>query len=74
MLSAPGKPKCGGLSMRRIFLLGGMLAALVAAGATTVALKLTKPVIAQQHTDTAVPDPAILNKHLRDMREQMTLP
>ena len=52
--------------MCRIFLLGGMLATLLAAGATTVALKLTKPVIAQQHTDAAVPvDPAILNKHLQ---------
>jgi hypothetical protein len=61
--------------MRRIFLLGGMLAALVAAGATTVALKLTKPVIARQHTDAAVPiDPAILSKHLQNMREEMTLP
>jgi hypothetical protein len=58
--------------MCRIFLLGGMLATLLA---TTVALKLTKPVIAQQHTDAAVPvDPAILNKHLQNMREEMTLP
>jgi hypothetical protein len=61
--------------MRRIFLLGGMLAALVAAGATTVASKFTKPVIAQQHTDAALPiDPAILKKHLQNMREEMTLP
>ena len=61
--------------MRRIFLLGGTLAALVAAGATTVALKLTKPVTAQRHTGAASPiDPAILNKHLQDMREEMTLP
>jgi hypothetical protein len=61
--------------MCRIFLLGGMLATLLAAGATTVALKLTKPVIAQQHTDAAVPvDPAILIKHLQNMREEMTLP
>ena len=61
--------------MCRIFLLGGMLATLLAAGATTVALKLTKPVIAQQHTDAAAPiDPAMLNKHLQNMREEMTLP
>jgi hypothetical protein len=61
--------------MRRIFLLGGMLAVLVVAGATTLGLKLTKPVVAQHHTDPAVPiDPAILGKHLQDMREEMTLP
>lgn len=60
--------------MRRILLLGGLLAALVAAGATTAALKLTKPVIARQHADAAVPiDSAILNKHLQKM-EKMTLP
>ena len=61
--------------MRRIFLLGGTLAMLLAAGATTAALKLTKPVKAQQHTDAGAPiDPAILNKHLQNMREEMTLP
>jgi hypothetical protein len=61
--------------MRRIFLLGGLLATLVAAGATTAALKLTKPVTAGQHADAALPiDPAILNKHLKNMRDEMTLP
>jgi hypothetical protein len=61
--------------MRRIFLLGGMLAMFVAAGVTTLTLKLTKPVIAQQHTDAAVPiDRAILHKYLQHMREEMTLP
>ena len=61
--------------MSRMSLLGGMTAVLVAAGATTLALKLTKPVVAQQHTDAAVPiDPAILEKRLHDMREEMTLP
>jgi hypothetical protein len=53
-------------------LLGGVLA-LLAAGATTLALKLTKPVV--QHTDAAVPiDPAILNKHLRSLPEEMMMP
>jgi hypothetical protein len=61
--------------MSRICLLGGTLAVLVAAGATTLALKLTKPVAAQQHTDAAVPiDPAILNKHLRSLPEEMMFP
>ena len=61
--------------MRRTFLFGGMLAALVATGATTAALKLTKPVVARQHTDAALPiDPAILKIHLENMREEMTLP
>ena len=61
--------------MSRMSLLGGMLVVLVAAGATTLALKLTKPVVAQQHTDAAVPiDPAILKKRLQNIREEMTLP
>jgi hypothetical protein len=56
-------------------LLGGTLAMLLAAGATTAALKLTKSVKAQQHTDAGAPiDPAILNKHLQNMREEMMLP
>jgi len=60
--------------MSRISLLGGLVAALVAAGATTLALKLTKPVVAQQHVDAAVPiDPAILNKHLRSLPEEMMM-
>ena len=60
--------------MRRTFLFGGLLAALVVAGATTAALKLTKPVVAQQHTDAALPiDPTILKKHLENMGEEMTL-
>jgi hypothetical protein len=60
--------------MRRILLFVGLLGALVAAGATT-ALKLTKPVIAQQHTDAALPiDPAILRNHLQNMQEEMALP
>ena len=61
--------------MSRMSLLGGMLAVLVVAGATTLALKLTEPVLAQHHTDAAVPiDPAILNKHLRSLPEEMMMP
>jgi hypothetical protein len=61
--------------MSRIFLLGGVLAVLLAAGTTILTLKLSKPVAAQHHTDAGVPvDPAILKKHLQDMREGMTLP
>jgi hypothetical protein len=57
--------------MSRIVLFGGALAVFVAAGATTLALKLAKPVIAQQHTDHAVPiDPGMLHKHLQNMREE----
>jgi len=61
--------------MSRISLLGGMFAVLMAAGATILTLKLTKPVAAQHHTDAAVSvDPAILKKHLQDMRQEMALP
>ena len=61
--------------MSRMSLLGGVLTLLLAAGATSLALKLTKPVVAQQHTDAAVPiDPAILNKHLRSLPEEMMMP
>jgi len=61
--------------MSRTSLLGGMLALLVAAGATTLALKLPKPVVAGQRVDAAVPiDPAILNKHLRSLPEEMMMP
>jgi hypothetical protein len=61
--------------MPRVSFLGGMLAVLVAAGATIFTLKLTKPVVAQHHTDAAAPiDPAVLHKHLQNMRKEMTLP
>ena len=61
--------------MSKISLLGGMLAVLVAAGTMILTLKFTKPVVAQHHTDAAVPiDPAILHKHLQNMREEMMLP
>ena len=66
---------CAEGPMSRMPLLGGVLALLLAAGATTLALKFTKPVVAQQHTDAAVPiDPAILNKHLRSLSEEMMVP
>jgi hypothetical protein len=52
-----------------------MLAVPMAAGATILTLKLTMPVAAQHDTGAAVPiDPAILTKHLKGMREEMTLP
>jgi hypothetical protein len=61
--------------MSRMPLLGGVLALLLAAGATTLALKFTKPVVAQQHTDAAVPiDPAILIEHLQNIRGEIALP
>jgi hypothetical protein len=61
--------------MSRIFLLGGVLVVLVAAGATALALKLTSPAVAQQHTNAAVPlNPAPLSKPWQDMREEMALP
>jgi len=62
--------------MSRIILLGGALAVLVAAGATTLALKITKPQVAQQQRAApAVPiDPAILHQHLQNLSEEMALP
>ena len=61
--------------MPRIFLLGGMLAMLLAAGATTLALKATKPEVAPQSAATAEPiDPPVLSKHLQRLPEEMTLP
>ena len=56
------------------FLLGGVLATLVA-GATTVAFKITKPEVAQQRGALAEPiDPAILTEHLHNLRGEMALP
>jgi hypothetical protein len=61
--------------MSRVFLLGGMLAILAAAGATTLAFKINRPAVAQQRAPTAEPiDPAILSKHLQSLPEEMTLP
>jgi len=57
-----------------IILLGGMLAMLVAAGATTIAYKITKPEKAQQRVVPAELVDPTLNKHLRDSWEEMALP
>ena len=56
------------------FLLGGMLAMLVAAGASTMAYKITKPDLAQQRAAPAEPLDLTLTKQLRDEREEMALP
>ena len=59
--------------MRKIIMLGGML--LVAAGVSTVAFRVPKSVVAQQHAAPAVPiDPAILHNHLQNMRGEMASP
>jgi hypothetical protein len=61
--------------MPRIFLLGGMFAIVVAAGATTLALKVTRPEATSRGAVPAEPvDPAILSKHLQKSPEEMTLP
>jgi hypothetical protein len=64
--------------MSRIILLIGMLAVLVAAGATTLAFKTIKPEAAQQRAGRAAPaepiDQAMLRKHLRDLTGEMALP
>jgi len=71
-MRARATPRAEG-PLSRMSLLGRVLTLLLAAGATTLPLKLTKPVV--QHTDAAVPiDPAILNKHLRSLPEEMMMP
>jgi hypothetical protein len=64
--------------MSRIILLIGMLAVLVAAGATTLAFKTIKPEAAQQGADRparAEPiDQAILRNRLRNLSQEMALP
>ena len=57
-----------------VFLLGGMLAMLVAAGASTIAYKITKPDLAQQRAAPAEPLDLTLTKHLRDEWGEMALP
>jgi hypothetical protein len=57
-----------------IILSGGMLAMLVAAGASTIAYKITKPEVAQQRVMPAGPVDATLTKHLREVWEEMALP
>jgi hypothetical protein len=61
--------------MARIILLGGMLAVLAAAGATTLAFKSIKPEAAQLRPARASPiEPAIFTRHLQKLRENMALP
>ena len=62
--------------MSRIIILlsGGMLAMLVAAGASAIAYKVAKPEAAQQRAIPAGPVDATLTKHLRDVWEEMALP
>jgi hypothetical protein len=50
-----------------IVFLGGMLAMLVAAGASTTAYKITKPDLAQQRAVPAELVDTTLTKHLRDV-------
>jgi hypothetical protein len=57
-----------------IVFLGGMLAMLVAAGASTIAYKITKPDLAQQRAVPAELVDTTLTKHLRDVWEEMALP
>jgi hypothetical protein len=57
-----------------IILSGGMLAMLVAAGASTIAYKITKPDLAQQRAVPAELVDTTLTKHLRDVWEEMALP
>jgi hypothetical protein len=57
-----------------IFLSAGTLAMLVAAGASTIAYKITKPEVAQQRAVAVGPVDATLTKHLRDVWEEMALP
>ena len=57
-----------------VILLGGMLAMLVAAGASTIAYKITKPDVAQQRAAPAKPLDLTFTKHLRDVRKEMALP
>jgi hypothetical protein len=62
--------------MSRIVLLGGMLAILAAAGATTLTFMTIKPEGApQQLVDLPEPvDPAILSTHLQKSPGEMALP
>jgi hypothetical protein len=60
----------------------GAVLAMLAAGATAKTLKVTKLELVQHRAAEVVPprpapttvDPAILHKHLQNMREDMTLP
>ena len=57
-----------------IILLGGMLAMLVAAGASTIAYKITKPEEAHQRAIPAESVDTTLTNHLRNVWEEMALP
>jgi hypothetical protein len=61
----------------------GAVLAMLAAGATAKTLKITKSEVVVQHRAAeivqprpvpATVDPAILHKHLQNMREDMTVP
>jgi hypothetical protein len=60
--------------MSRVFLLGGMLAAvLLSAGATSLAFEITK--LRGAHQRSAAPaNPAILTMHLQNLRGEVALP
>jgi hypothetical protein len=61
--------------MSRIIWLGGMLAILAAAGATTLAFITIKSEAVEQRAASGDPvDPAILTWHLRKLQEQMAFP
>jgi hypothetical protein len=57
-----------------IILSGGMLAMLVAAGASAIAYKITKPEVAQQRAIPAGLVDMTLTKHHREVWEEMALP
>ncbi len=61
--------------MSRTILLGGMLAAvLLSAGAATLAFEISKQEVAPQRAATEPIGPAILAKHMQDLRGVIALP
>jgi hypothetical protein len=75
MLSSRYEPNLRYFMSRIIIILsGGTLAMLVAAGASTIAYKITKPEVAQQRAIPAELVDATLTKHLRESWEEMALP
>ena len=60
--------------MSRIILVGMLAAVLLSAGAATLAYEVTKQEVAHQRAATEPIDPAILNKHLRSLPEEMMMP
>jgi hypothetical protein len=82
MVPAPGEFR-GDHPMFKSSIALGVVLAVLAAGATAKTLKITKSEVVVQHPVAAVVqprpapatvDPAILHKHLQNMREDMTLP